>query len=87
MAAVTVTAVRERVVDFTHTFYTTGLGVAVSMNEGRRMAVFRALVSFGFLQAVPALLGIALCVGCGVWMIERRKTEHSTAASSAHRRD
>jgi polar amino acid transport system substrate-binding protein len=74
-AALTVTAARERVVDFTHPFYATGLGVAVSMNEGRWMSIFRALISFGFLQAVLTLLGIALCVGFVVWLIERRKTE------------
>jgi len=63
-------------VDFTQPFYTTGLGVAVSMNESRWRSIFRALVSFGFFQAVLALLGIALCVGFLVWLIERRKTEH-----------
>jgi polar amino acid transport system substrate-binding protein len=76
MAAVTVTAARERAVDFTHAFYTTGLGVAVSMNEGRWMSIFRALASFGFFQAVLTLLGIALCIGFVIWLLERRKTEH-----------
>jgi polar amino acid transport system substrate-binding protein len=76
MAAITVTAARERGVDFTHPFYATGLGVAVSLNEGRWMSIFRALISFGFLQAVLALLGIALCIGFVVWLLERRKTEH-----------
>jgi polar amino acid transport system substrate-binding protein len=76
IAAVTVTAARERMVDFTHPFYSTGLGVAVSMTESRWMAIFRALYSFGFFQAVLVLLGIALCVGCVIWVLERRRTEH-----------
>jgi polar amino acid transport system substrate-binding protein len=76
IAALTVTAARERVVDFTHPFYTTGLGVAVSLSESRWMSIFRALSSFGFFQAVLALLGIALCVGLVIWLLERRKTEH-----------
>jgi ABC-type amino acid transport substrate-binding protein len=76
IAALTVTAARERVVDFTHPFYTTGLGVAVSLSESRWMSIFRALSSFGFFQAVLALLGIALCVGFVIWLLERRRTEH-----------
>lgn len=76
IAALTVTAARERAVDFTQPFYSTGLGVAVSMTEGRWRSVSRALLSFGFLQAVLALLGIALCVGFVIWLLERRRTEH-----------
>jgi polar amino acid transport system substrate-binding protein len=76
IAALTVTAARERVVDFTQPFYMTGLGVAVSMDEGRWRSIFRALVSFGFFHAVLTLLAIAMCVGFLVWLLERRKTEH-----------
>ena len=76
MAAVTVTAARERMVDFTQPFYSTGLGVAVSMTESRWRWVLRALFSFGFFQAVLALLGIAMCVGFVIWLLERRRTEH-----------
>src|SRR5262245_19169021 len=76
IAAITVTAARERAVDFTQPFYSTGLGVAVSMTEGRWRSVSRALFSYGFFQAVLALLGIALCVGFVIWLLERRRTEH-----------
>lgn len=76
MAALTVTAARERAIDFTQPFYTTGLGVAVSTNEARWMQILRTLSSFGFFQAVAALLGIAICVGFVIWLLERRKTEH-----------
>jgi polar amino acid transport system substrate-binding protein len=76
MAAITVTAARERMVDFTQPFYSTGLGVAVSMTESRWRSVVRALFSFGFFQAVLALLGIAMCVGFVIWLLERRRTEH-----------
>ena len=76
IAAITVTAARERAVEFTQPFYSTGLGVAVSMTEGRWRSVSRALFSFGFLQAVLALFGTALCVGFVIWLLERRRTEH-----------
>ncbi|HEX5509177.1 MAG TPA: transporter substrate-binding domain-containing protein [Pseudolabrys sp.] len=76
IAALTVTAARERAVEFTQPFYTTGLGIAVPASEGRWMQIFRTLSSFGFFQAVLALLGIAICVGFVIWLLERRKTDH-----------
>jgi polar amino acid transport system substrate-binding protein len=76
IAALTVTATRDRVVDFSQPFYSTGLGIAVSIEESRWMSISRALLSFGFLQAVLALVGIAILVGFVIWLLERRKTEH-----------
>jgi ABC-type amino acid transport substrate-binding protein len=77
VAALTVTAERERVVDFTQPFYTTGLGIAVPRN-----AVFawwqllRSFLSVGFLGALLALVGVTLAIGSLVWLFERRQTEH-----------
>jgi ABC-type amino acid transport substrate-binding protein len=76
VAAVTVTAARARSVDFTQPFYNTGFGVAVPINENPWFAIGRALLSFGFFQAVGALLGFAMVVGFLIWVLERRKTEH-----------
>lgn len=73
VAAITVTAARKRVIDFTQPFYATGLGVAVP-SEGVTawLPVLRTFLSFSFLQAVLALLGIALAVGFLIWLFERR---------------
>jgi ABC-type amino acid transport substrate-binding protein len=76
IAAMTVTAKRERVVDFTQPFYSTGLGVAVPVNQSRWKSILGVLTSFGFFQAILALIGISMCVGFVVWLLERRKTEH-----------
>jgi len=73
IAAMTVTASRARIVDFTQPFYSTGLGVAISTGESRWTSVSRALLSYGFLQAVLALLAIAVCVGAIIWLLERRQ--------------
>jgi len=76
VAALTVTAERENTVDFTTPFYATGLGIAV--RTGGLLSwtpVLRALTSFGFLQAVLALFGLALAVGLIVWFFERRHNE------------
>jgi polar amino acid transport system substrate-binding protein len=76
IAAMTVTAKRERVVDFTQPFYSTGLGVAVPVNQSRWKSILGVLTSFGFFQAILALIGLSMCVGFVVWLLERRKTEH-----------
>ena len=75
-AAITVTANRERAVDFTQPFYVTGLGVATSLNrEASWRPIVNSLTSFGFLQAILALMGISLTVGVLLWLFERRKNE------------
>jgi polar amino acid transport system substrate-binding protein len=76
VAALTVTAARENALDFTSSFYATGLGIAVAIGGPASWApVLRALTSFGFLQAVLALIGLALAVGLIVWLFERRHNE------------
>jgi ABC-type amino acid transport substrate-binding protein len=76
IAALTITSARAKMVDFTLPYYTAGLGVAVSTGEARWLSIFRALLSFGFFQAVGVLLGLAMCVGFLVWLLERRQTDH-----------
>ena len=76
VAALTVTAAREEILDFSAPFYTTGLGIAVSGGGLANWApVWRALTSFNFLQSVLALIGLALLVGLVVWIFERRSNE------------
>jgi len=76
ISALTVTAAREKRLDFTEPYYSTGLGVAVRRNESRLKSITGLLLSFDFFQAVLALLGIAITVGFVVWMLERRQTDH-----------
>jgi len=76
VAALTATAKRQRAVDFTQPFYATGLGVAVPAEENTWVSILRALFSFGFFQAVLALIAFAVGVGCVIWLLERNKTEH-----------
>ncbi|MDQ8730201.1 transporter substrate-binding domain-containing protein [Bradyrhizobium sp. LHD-71] len=76
VAALTVTAGRERVVDFTHSYYVSGLGIAVPAEGVMSWTpVVRAITSFGFIQAVLALVGLALATGFAVWLCERRRNE------------
>lgn len=77
VAAVTVTADRARTVDFTEPFYVAGLGIAVPAEDAANwQPVIRTLTSFGFAQAILALVGLALAAGLLVWFFERRHNEH-----------
>jgi polar amino acid transport system substrate-binding protein len=76
VAALTVTAGRLRILDFTQPFYATGLGIAVPAGgEASWLPIIRTMTSFGFAQAVAALVGLALAVGFLVWLFERRHNE------------
>jgi polar amino acid transport system substrate-binding protein len=76
VAALTITAERERVLDFTQPFYLSGLGIAVpSASPTAWTLIVRTLTSFGFLQAILALIGLTLLVGLLIWFFERRHNE------------
>lgn len=76
VAALTITADRERVLDFTAAFFSTGLGIAIAAGGPPSWRpVVTALTSFGFAQAILALIGLALAVGLLVWLLERRHNE------------
>jgi polar amino acid transport system substrate-binding protein len=76
VAALTVTPARVRIVDFTQPFYATGLGIAVTTGgEASWLPIIRTLTSFGFAQAILALIGLALAVGLLVWLFERHHNE------------
>jgi polar amino acid transport system substrate-binding protein len=76
-AALTVTAARREVMDFTQPFFTTGLGVAVPRGGANAwLPVLRTFLSYSFLQGVLTLLAIALAVGTLIWLFERRENPH-----------
>lgn len=76
VAALTVTAPRARVVDFTQPFYNSGLGIAVPAGgEPSWLPLLYTLTSFGFAQAILALVGLALAAGLLIWIFERHHNE------------
>ncbi|MBI1317368.1 MAG: transporter substrate-binding domain-containing protein [Candidatus Hydrogenedens sp.] len=77
-AALTTTAEREEVFDFSQPYFNSGLGIAV-VPETRSLlgGLVKRLFSAEFLQVLAALSGILLLVGGIIWLIERRhNTEH-----------
>jgi ABC-type amino acid transport substrate-binding protein len=76
VAAITVTPAREQQVDFATPYFHTGTGVAVQSDRiASWMPVFRSITSYSFMQAIGALLGLALLVGVLIWLFERRNNE------------
>ena len=60
IGALTITPERERILDFTQPYYVTGLGIAVPAAElASWLPVIHSMTSFGFLQAVLALVSTA----------------------------
>jgi ABC-type amino acid transport substrate-binding protein len=83
VAAFTVTSEREEVLDFSHTFYSTGLGLAVASPRSRRgLGILRAMASRQFLSAVTGLSLLLLVVGSGVWLFERRRNKDEFGGSA-----
>jgi len=72
VAALTVTPEREEIVDFTHPFHTSGLGIAVAPRKGRWFSVLKRFLSWTFLKIALGLALILLAAGALVWVFERR---------------
>ncbi|MDT7952414.1 MAG: transporter substrate-binding domain-containing protein [Acetobacteraceae bacterium] len=76
IAAVSVTAAREKTIDFTQPYYSTGLGIAtVRRGNAGAWALVRAVFSMAFAQAVFGLIALLLAVGVAIWLLERRRND------------
>ncbi|MFC1783229.1 transporter substrate-binding domain-containing protein, partial [Planctomycetota bacterium] len=74
VAALTVTAEREKNFDFTHPFYTTGLGIAILPGQkGRWTGVIGRFITWGFIKIVLSLACLLFIIGVIVWLFERGK--------------
>ncbi len=73
VAALTITPEREEVVDFSHPFYTTGFGLAVSGEGVNWVGMLFGLLSWQFLQAVLLLAAVIAAVGFLLWLFEHKR--------------
>ena len=76
VSAITVTATRAEGSDFSQAYYQSGLGVAVEGGVADWLPIVRTFLSPRFLEAIVALLTVALIVGILVWLFERRQNNH-----------
>jgi ABC-type amino acid transport substrate-binding protein len=73
VAALTITSDREKRIDFSHPFHTSGLGVAVHQQPAGGFAtVLKRLFSGQFLTVLAGLLALLASVGILVWLAEHR---------------
>jgi ABC-type amino acid transport substrate-binding protein len=76
IAAITLTAEREKLIDFSHSYFSTGLGIAVLPEQQYPwLTVVRKLLAPAFLRVVAALCLLLLLVGTLIWLVERRGNE------------
>ena len=77
VAAITVTADREVLMDFTHPFYITGLGIAVPRRSAAQgwVKVAERFLTLHFLYLLAALILVLFIAGFVVWLFERRSPE------------
>jgi polar amino acid transport system substrate-binding protein len=84
VAAITVTADREKVIDFTQPFYSTGLSIAVSpTNRKNWVYALKRFVSPQFLRVAGSLALLLLVVGVLVWLAERKRNPNQFGGSTA----
>jgi ABC-type amino acid transport substrate-binding protein len=84
VAALTITPEREKDLDLTHAFYTTGLGIAVTGKaQNPWLAVAKGFISDAFLKVVATLVLLLLGVGVLVWWFEHKKNPQQFNGNAA----
>lgn len=83
VGALTITAAREEVMDFSHPYYQAGLGIAVKAGSSGWFGVAKRLFSFEFVSAIAALLFVLLVVGVVIWLVERKRNPEQFGGSVA----
>jgi ABC-type amino acid transport substrate-binding protein len=82
-AALTITSDREEIVDFTHPYYVTGLGIAVSYQPAGIWQSMMAMFSFDFFWVLFLLLLLILFWGFLVWIFERKENSDEFGGTAA----
>ncbi len=84
VGALTMTAEREKRLDFTHPFYQTGLAIGVPRQDvGGGWALVLSLVSWRFASVVLGLAALLFAVGTLLWFFERRRNQEQFGGAPA----
>jgi len=76
VSPLTITADREKNFDFTHSYFTTGLSIAVTNSESSGiLSIANNIFSMQFIKIVLLILIILFIVGVIVWLFERKKNK------------
>ncbi|MDG5815521.1 transporter substrate-binding domain-containing protein [Chitinispirillales bacterium ANBcel5] len=73
-AALSITSERETVMDFSHPFFTTGLGIAVHQKQQPTLwSILRRVFSRQFLEIIATLSLVLFVFGFLIWFFERKR--------------
>lgn len=76
VSPLTVTAEREKLFDFTHSYFTTGLSIAVpNKSNGGLINIALNVFSTQFFEAIFLIAIVLFIVGFFVWLFERKKNK------------
>jgi polar amino acid transport system substrate-binding protein len=81
-SALTITSEREEIVDFTHPFFVTGLGIAVSYQPAGLWNAIGAIFSLEFIWMLFLLIALLLFWGFLVWIFERKENQDEFGGSN-----
>ena len=81
LGAISVTADRERRMDFSQPMYRGGLGILTRSEPGGWLVTLQSLFSWKFFSAVLALVIVLLIVGVLIWLFERRRNPEQFGGS------
>lgn len=84
ISAITMNSEREKKFDFSHSYYTSGLGLATkAQSDGLNwLAVAKAFFSWQFLSALIGLGIVLLVAGLAIWAFERKKNHEQFGGSN-----
>lgn len=84
IAAITVTPARDRRVDFSQPYFSSGLAIAVPVSaKSGWWAVLDALVSWQFLSIVGGLMLVLALAAGGIWLCERKANPEQFGGTGA----
>ncbi|WOO41797.1 transporter substrate-binding domain-containing protein [Rubellicoccus peritrichatus] len=84
-AAITITAERVKKMDFTHTYFGEGLGIATTVErEDIWTHLASTILTWNFAKALLALITILLIAGLLIWLVERKNNPEQFGGRMHH---
>lgn len=83
VGALSMTPEREQLIDFSYSFFSTGLGIATPVKSSGWTTLLVQLISPAFLNAVGILAVLLLVVGALLWLVEHKRNPEQFGGSVA----